>query len=65
MILLGFCNIACLCPNLVSGHFYAIPILHSNFYLLVKVEGLLCFATGLLSTGMLMKEVQYQCQIGH
>ena len=23
--------IACLCPNLVSVHFYAIPILHSNF----------------------------------
>ena len=23
--------IACLCPNLVSVHFYAIPILHSKF----------------------------------
>ena len=24
--------IACLCPNLVSVHFYAIPILHFKFY---------------------------------
>ena len=23
--------IACLCPNLVSVHFYVIPILHFNF----------------------------------
>ena len=31
--------IACLCPNLVSVHFYAIPILHfkfHTFYLLVS-----------------------------
>ena len=31
--------IACLCPNLVSVHFYGIPILHFkflNFYLLVS-----------------------------
>ena len=27
--------IACLCPNLVSVHFYAIPILHFKFHLLV------------------------------
>ena len=27
--------IACLCPNLVSVHLYAIPILHFKFYLLV------------------------------
>ena len=30
--------IACLCPNLVSVHFYAIPTLHLNF-LFVKSGG--------------------------
>ena len=36
--------IACLCPNLVSVNFYAIPILHSNFlnfYLLLKMRRVL------------------------
>ena len=35
--------IACQCPNLVSVHFYAIPILHfkfPNFFIYLYVEGL-------------------------
>ena len=29
--MLMYIDLACLCPNLVSVHFYAIPILHFKF----------------------------------
>ena len=35
--------IACLCPNLVSVHFYAIPILHFKFPIFFIYNGFVHF----------------------
>ena len=37
--------IACLCPNLVSVHFYTIPILHFKFFYLLVHIYMYCIGT--------------------